>query len=491
MSIIKKLDTYILKSFLSYFAMTFFIVMFILLMQFTWKHLEDLVGKGVSWGVIGEFFMYAATSLIPMALPLAILLASLMAYGNLGENFELTAMKSAGISLFRIMRGLIVFISFVSIGAFFFSNYVLPITQTKLYALVLSLKQKSPEFAIPTGEFYTGIRGYNLYVNEKDPNKKLLKDLMIYNFSNGFYNASVTLADSGKVQFTADKKYLKFTLYNGESFENMQQQNFADNTQNVPYRRETFKLKELLIDYNSGFDRLDESILKNEQVSKNLKELNHSIDSISKIVNTQGDSQAKEIINTNLLYQNNGNPGINNKIASNKEIATKEQHVNIDSLLQSMSRTKMTEAVMQAKENAKAMSEKVEYNRMMITEPLVRLRRHEIEKNRKFTLSFACLIFFFIGAPLGAIIRKGGLGVPVLISVILFIIYYIIDTTGYKMAREGVWEVYQGMWLSSFILLPFGLFLTYKAVTDAALFRSESYEKAMERIVKYFKKNKK
>ena len=213
---IKKIDSYIFRRFFTLFLMTFLICIFILLMQFLWKHVSELVGKGIGWSVLAEFFVYAILSLVPMALPLAILLASLMTFGNLGENFELTAMKAAGISLFRIMRPLILFISVVCVGAFYFSNNVLPITQTKLWTLIFSLRQKSPEFDIPVGEFYSGINGVNIYVRGKD--KGLLKDLMIYDFSAGFDNATVMVADSGRVHFTADNKYLLLSLYSGESF---------------------------------------------------------------------------------------------------------------------------------------------------------------------------------------------------------------------------------------------------------------------------------
>ena len=217
----KKLDAYILKTFAGLFFFTFIICMFILLMQFLWMHVNDLVGKGVEIKVLAEFFIYAIISVVPLGLPLAILLASLMTFGNLGEHFELTAMKAAGISLFRIMRPLTIAISFVCVAAFFFSNYVLPMGQTKLWTLIFSLRQKSPEFDIPTGEFYSGIDGYQLYVREKDNKRKLLKNMMIYDFSEGFANATVMVADSGRVYFTADNKYLLLMLYDGESFENL------------------------------------------------------------------------------------------------------------------------------------------------------------------------------------------------------------------------------------------------------------------------------
>src|SRR5665647_1006562 len=268
---IKKIDSYIFKRFFTLFLMTFLIFIFILLMQFLWKHVGELIGKGISWSVLAEFFVYATFSLIPMALPLAILLASLMTFGNLGENFELTAMKAAGISLFRIMRPLILLISMVCVGAFYFSNFVLPIAQTKLWTLIFSLRQKSPEFDIPVGEFYSGISNYNIYVRGKEGS--LLKNMMIYDFSKEFENANVMVADSGRVQFTADNKYLLLSLYDGESFENLKKQRISNSPSSIPYKRETFKQKDMLLDFDTELNRFDESLLQDQHVSKNIKQL--------------------------------------------------------------------------------------------------------------------------------------------------------------------------------------------------------------------------
>lgn len=482
---IKKLDLYVVKSFLTYFFMTFFICILILLMQFFWKQMPDLIGKGVGWAVLGEFFWYATLQTVPMALPLAILLAALMNFGNFGENLELTAMKSAGISLFRIMRGLIVFIAIIVVGAFFFSNNVLPMAQTKLWTLIFSLRQKSPEFDIPEGQFYSGISGYNLYVRDKDPNRGLLKDLMIYDFSNGFDNATVMLADSGKVEFTADNKYLKLSLYQGESFENIRQQGNRYNSDNIPYRREEFLTKEILIDFNTEFNRYDESILKDQHVSKNVVQLTQTIDSVQKVVKIRGNEQAREMVATKFDDLRNAKMGAANDSLKAKVIPVKDSRHHVDSLFLSLSQSEMQEAMSISYQNARMMKDKIDYNKVMLEEPTYYMRRHQIEWHRKFTLSFACLIFFFIGAPLGAIVRKGGLGFPVVISVVLFVIYYIIDTTGYKMAREGFWQVYQGMWLSSAVLFPLGLFLTWKAVTDASFFRAESYAKLLDNAKKF------
>ncbi len=479
MALLKKMDSYLLKTFLGLFLMTFLICVFILLMQFLWMHVNDLVGKGVEVTVLAEFFVYAAASVVPLALPLAILLASLMTFGNLGEKFELTAMKSAGVSLFRIMRPLAITIVFVCIGAFYFSNYVLPKSQVKLWSLIFSLRQKSPEMEIPAGEFYDGITGYNIYVQHKDPETGLLHGMKIYDMSKGFQNASVMVADSGRVFFTADNKYLLLTLYSGESFENLnQQQQRATKTGNrIPYRRETFKEKQILIDFDTEFNRYDESVLRDQHVAKDVIQLVESIDSVQAIAHVKSREQSAEMIAKRYF----GRESQPNRILPTVPLE-EEAAWDVNILYENYSDRDKERAYAHAIEKAKTMRDQVEYNALTLNDSQRYIRRHAIELHRKFTLAFACLIFFFIGAPLGAIIRKGGLGAPIVISVIMFIIYYIIDNTGYKMAREALWPVEPGMWLSSAVLLPIGIFLTYKAATDSTLLNPEAWIKQWDKL---------
>ncbi|MCQ2310128.1 MAG: LptF/LptG family permease [Paludibacteraceae bacterium] len=477
---LKKLDLYMLRNFLGLFVLTFMICCFILLMQFLWMHVNDLVGKGVEVMVLLEFLVYAVMSVIPLALPLAILLASLMTFGNLGEKFELTAMKSAGVSLFRIMRPLTIFIGCVAVGAFFFSNYVLPASQAKLWALIFSLRQKSPELDIPVAEFYDGINGYNIYVRKKNVRTGLMEDMMIYDYSKGFENASVTVADFGRVFFTQDNRYLLLHLYSGESFENLdqQQQRMVGGQESVPYRRETFREKQVLIDFNTELMRYDASVLDDQHVSKNVAALRHSIDSVSELSQLRAEEQGREL-STNRYF--------GRERLSGRELVplTKENmaEFSIQTLRDSLRVDQMRRALQVALDRAKAHQDQVAYNAVMLEDYNMYIRRHQIELYRRYTLSFACLIFFFIGAPLGAIIRKGGLGAPIVISVVMFIVYYIIDNTGYKMAREGLWPVWQGMWLSSAVLLPIGAFLTYKAATDSGLFNPEVWIKIYEKTI--------
>ena len=449
-------------------------------MQFVWMHIKDLVGKGVEISVLCEFFVYAVASVVPLALPLAILLASLMTFGNLGEKFELTAMKAAGVSLFRIMRPLAVAIAFVCVGAFLFSNYVLPRSQVKLWALIFSLRQKSPEMEIPQGEFYDGIDGYNIYVRHKNPQTGMLYDMMIYDYSEGFRNATVMVADSGKIYFTEDDKYLILSLFSGESFENLNQnqQRGTKTQKNIPYRRESFSKKQLLIDFDTEFNRYDENVLNDQHVSKDVVKLVQSIDSVQLLAHQRSAEQSDEIVRTRYF----GRERVESRNLEEWKGTNDTVVYEIDSLLAHFTSDERYRAISTALEKAKAQRDQVDYNALMLNDYQRYIRRHEIELHRKFTLAFACLIFFFIGAPLGAITRKGGLGAPVVISVIMFIVYYIIDNTGYKMAREALWPSSAGMWLSSMILLPIGIFLTYKAATDSTLFNPEVWIKYLHKL---------
>ena len=480
MKVIKKIDIYLLKNFLGLFLATFFIAIFILLMQFMWLHVNDLVGKGIGLSVLSEFFLYAAASVVPLALPLAILLSSLISFGNLAEKVELTAMKAAGISLFRILRPLAIAVAFLSVGAFFFSNNVLPKSQMKLWALIFSLRQKSPELQIPVGEFYDEISGYHIYIHDKTPKGELL-NIMIYDYSAGFENAKVMVADTGRLAASTDKRFLILDLINGESFENLEQkqQRATGTTKNIPYRRETFSHKRLVIDFATDFSRYDDSILEDQHVSKNVAQLTHSIDSMRDVSVERCAEQSSKMLTER--YFNRENTKYEQSIPEKLTKEEKSTH-NLDSIWASLSVLRQQQVLASAQEKARMYRDQIEYNAIMLEDADRYIRKHEIELYRKFTLAFACLIFFFIGAPLGTIIRKGGLGAPVVISVILFIVYYIIDNTGYKMAREALWPCWAGMWLSSFILLPTGIFLTYKASTDSPLFNPEAWTTAFKRF---------
>lgn len=476
---------FVLQTFLPLFLMTFFICLFIVLMQFLWRYINDLVGKGLDISVIAELFCYAAISMVPMALPLSILLASLMAFGNLGEHFELTAMKSSGVSLLKVMSPLIVFLSFVSVGAFFFQNDVLPKAQVKMWSLLFSMRQKSPELDIPEEAFYDQIQGYNLFIKKKNRDTGMMYDMMIYDVSSGYGYANVILADSGKMSFTDDKKYLFLHLMNGESFEDLKDDRPNRGKAGMLYRRESFSEKEILIPFDANFNRMGDETMRNQYIGKNYTELRHTIDSVRVRIDSLGDEF------TNTLR---GEPicGLQQKRSVYKDgkrteegILTVEmkQPINMDSVFASSTPLQKRNYVENAKNKATRMKQNMEFRAYNIEDLGGTMRRHQIELMKKFTLSFACLIFFFIGAPLGAIIRKGGLGMPIVVSVLLFIVYYIIDNSGYKLARDGRWAVWEGIWLSSEVLLPLGIFLTYKAINDSAVFNPDAYRNFFRRIV--------
>lgn len=482
-----------LQTFLPLFLMTFGICLFIVLMQFLWRYIDDMVGKGLGIPVLAEMLMYAALSLVPMALPLAILLSSLMTFGNLGERLELLAMKAAGVSLIRIMRPLLVTIGIISIGAFFFQNYIMPLAQVKLYSLLWSMRQTSPELDIQEGVFSSDITGFNVYVKHKDTKTGLLKDLMIYDYSKGFNNASVIVADSGRLKVSEDKLFLILSLFNGESFGNIGNQTTTTGIKTaVPYRRETFGTRDVLIELDMNFAQTDESFMQNSFMGKNIRDLQSSIDSMT----TKLDSV--RFVNSRSVYENSYKRNLSkperrlpeNQLQEDKpedkQISKPETpviQINFDSLYLADTPDKRATIISRAKSSLEGMKADYFFRAATIGDESYKVRRHLTEWHKKFTLSFACIVFFFIGAPLGAIIRKGGLGMPVVISVILFIIYYIIDNIGFKMARDGVWPAWEGMWLSSFILSPLGIFLTYKAVHDSTILNADTYLNALKNLI--------
>lgn len=471
---IKRLYTFVLQSFFPIFVMTFMISNFILVMQLLWKYVDQIVGKGIDFIIFAQFYWYAALSLVPMSLPLAVLLASLMTFGNFGERLELLAMKAAGISLFHIMKPLIVLMIAISIGAFYFQDKVMPVVQVKLMTLLASFKQKSPELSIPEGAFYSEIPGITLYVKSKDPEKNLLKDIMIYDFSNGYENAAVTVAKYGKLQFTADKKNLVFTLHKGEGFSNFKnQQNVSAG---IPYRRESFRIKRLVIDFDGNFNLVDESNFSSLHFSKNTRQLSSIIDSVRTILDSLN-SKTQEYYTQYKYLGRETAPGY--VLASTKTISrqslVKPFYPNTDSLISTLNQNEQRKIIERARRQVSEIRNEMDYRLMNVSNETFQFRRSSIEFHRKFTLSFACLIFFFIGAPLGAIIRKGGIGMPAVISVFLFIFYYMIDVTGYKFSRDGVWNPILGGWISSAALFPLGLFLTYKAVNDSVILNGDAY----------------
>ena len=464
--------------------MTFCICLFIVIMQFLWKYVDELVGKGLSIDVIGELFFYAALSMVPLALPLSILLAALMTFGDLGEHVELTALKSSGISLTTIMKPLAILIAFVAIGAFFFQNNVLPKSQVKMWTLLFSMRQTSPTLDIPESAVYSQIPGYNIYVKHNDKERDMLYGVLIYDVSQGTMFPRIVAADSGRLSMTEDKRHLVLTLYKGAWYEEMKGGGGVSGMSNELYRRETFHDKELLIPYDANFTRMDDETMRSQYVGKNITELRQTIDSVRLKV----DSAATLVVSKMRTQPVCGVPlertvykDGERTIEPVKEVKL-DKPLDINKLIKEQSKSQQQQIVNQALMRTTAAMQDLQFQGYSINDDNFVIRRHQIELMKKFTLSLACLIFFFIGAPLGAIIRKGGLGMPIVVSVLLFIVYYIIDNSGYKLARDGRWEVWQGIWLSSAVLLPLGIFLTHKAVNDSAVFNPDAWLNFLRRF---------
>ncbi|WP_373728996.1 LptF/LptG family permease [Bacteroides heparinolyticus] len=473
---IKKLDIFVLKSFCTLFIGTFFICLFIFMMQFLWRYVDELIGKGLEMTVMAQFFFYSALTLVPVSLPLAVLLAALITFGNFGERFELLAMKAAGISLLKIMRPLIIFIVFICCLSFYFQNVIGPKAQTDLGTLLISMKQKAPELDIPEGVFYDEIDGYNLYVKRKNRDTGMLYDVLIYNFEKGFENAQIIKADSGRLEMTADKKHLYLHLYSGEQFENLKSQSMDQ--RNVPYRREAFREKHAIIEFDSDFNMVDAGIMSNYSNSKNMKKLQMDIDSMQ----VQNDSLAR------VYYEEamQGTYRVTAGMTKEDTLKIEKAHLgeySVDSIFNMATLVEKQKIISTAIGRAEGAGSDWSFKSNDISMTENNLRRHMTSWHEKLTLSLACLIFFFIGAPLGGIIRKGGLGMPVVVSVFIFIVYYIINNTGYKMARDGKWIVWMGMWTSTAVLAPLGAFLTYKSNNDSVVLNADAYINWFKRVV--------
>ena len=484
---IKQLYSYILKTFIPVFLMTFAICLFLVLMQFLWKYVEDMVGKGLGLNVLGEMFLYAALNLIPMALPLSILLASLMVFGSMGENLELLAIKSAGIPLLGIMKPLIIFIFCISVGAFFFQNNAIPIIQTKFYTLLISIRQASPELDIPQGVFYKEIEGYNLYVERKDQKTGMLYDVLVYDIASGFNNMAVIVCDSAEMSSNEDKTMLIFTMYSGQQFQNWNQGKTVRYDQDfVPYSRENFKEKVMMIPYDSNFSRMGENVIEGSStsnyVSKNLTELSISIDSMRQIIDSVNIVDRNMMKNYSYFSFRSSYPVDKRDSLITASVNSDVAVPSPDTLFQSRELNEQSAIMQSAFMKADNNSNEFLFKSINKTTTQKTINRHWVEWHRKFTIPFTCLIFFFIGAPLGSIVRKGGLGTPIVISVILFIIYYIVDNVGFKMTRDGVWEHWFGMWFSALILLPIGVFLTYKAMNDSVILNTDTYTTFIKRL---------
>ncbi len=456
----KRLDIFILKSFLLLFVAAFAICLFVLLMNVLWRYAEDIVGKGLSFGVIAKFFWQFGLTLVPQALPLAVLMASLITFGNFGERLELLAMKTAGIPLLRVMRPVMIF-SFIMAGvSFYFQNITVPRASKKLLATIYSINEKSPELEIPEGVFYNQLSGFNMYVHHKDFSKGTLYDVIIYDHRNGYENLTVIVADSGYLETTADKQHLYLHLFSGEQFG---QEEDVD-SRGKPYSREGFREKHILLEFDSGLKQAPEGLIGSQAMTKNMNDIKHTIDSLSLNQDSIGLGNRDEYRVTALsTYRMQ---------ASDSAAYDKLPflYINADSVYAVSSRSRQVDikSAMRTKAQTQVADLSIKSSNMFYGDRSI--RKHWIEWMRKIINSLSVLIFFFIGAPLGAIIRKGGLGVPVLISVFTYILFYITNVSGEKMFREGEWSIV-GCWFSVMVLAPFSIFFTVKANGDSTLFQ--------------------
>ena len=473
---IKKLDIFIAKQFGLLFIGTFFICQFVLMMQFLWRYIDELIGKGLSMDVLAEFFWHMGLMLVPQALPLAILLSSLITFGNMGESSELTAIKAAGISLMQAFRSLIVISVLICLTSLYFQNTIGPNANKQLGLMLMSMKQKSPELEIPEGIFYDGIPNSNLYVQKKDLNTGKLYGIMIYRMTGSYEDQAIILADSGMLQSTAEKKHLLLTLWSGEWFENMQTQELAGNAA-VPYRRETFTHKRILLDFDGDFNVGDGSSMSNNANAKSFSRISHDLDSLKEQYDSIGRVYYRE--DQRMAYYL-PQVSVNDSVRSLKLAASNTYDV--DSAFSRLSADKRRSAVSYALQQVKQRAMDLDFKQMITSDGDRLIRLHQIEWIRKITLALTCLIFFFIGAPLGAIIRKGGLGLPVLISVLVFIVYYILDVSGYRMARGGMWAIWFGNALAPAVLVPMAVFFTYKATNDSVVFNVDLYTDIFRRF---------
>ncbi len=466
---IKKLDWFIIKSFVQLLMGTFFICLFIFIMQMLWKSVDEFVGKGLDFTVLAQFFSLCSVAVVAEALPLAILLASLMTFGNFGERLELLAMKAAGIPLIRIMMPIMAVCIIMGGVSFYFQNVVSPYAQMKLYTILYSIKQTSPEVEIPEGVFYDQIEGYNLFVQKKDKETGMLYKVMIYDMSAGFENANILVADSGKITTTPDDKHLILQLFTGEQFSNIVDQGV--NKKNVPYRRETFRKKVVVIPIDGGFDMKDGSFLKANAKSQNMLELEESIESLTHYTDSIGRNNWRGAMRTTFNIRTEYTSQDTTYMERNNLFS-----LNTDSVYNTA--TSLNKKLWKKAHLTKIKQLKTDYEiKNSILHGLDKdLNKHKITWWDKITLSLACVIFFFIGAPLGAIVRKGGLGYPVLISVAIFILYYLLNTSAYKMAREGEWHIWVGSWLSTLVLAPMGILFTYQSNKDSAIFNTDAYK---------------
>ena len=468
----KKLDKFILKSFVGPFFAILLVVVFILVMQFLWLYIDELVGKGLSLKVILEFLGWGSVTMLPLSLPLATLLASMMTLGTLGENNELLAIKAAGISLQRIMIPLGICCAMISVGAFFISNDLMPVAFNKIYTLRDDIGKTKDEIKIPTGTFYNGIDGYILRVDSRNDETGMMHGVMVYNHTGSRGNTSLTLADSALMKMSKDKSYLNFTLFNGANYDETNEKKYRDTT--LQFQKIDFSRQEMFIPLeNYAFQKSDSSRFDDQVKSMNLKQLYHGQDSIGNLsLKAKNDNYNTLRTSRTLRY----NSQLDTTGKEGRTAAFNEDQIewrSIDMEINALTNARKVAEDLQSTLNS--------YSRERYHFTFT-LRNIDIEILKKFAVAIACFIFFFIGAPLGALIRKGGLGTPAIISVLFFVAYWVIDISGTKLARDGAMGPFHGVFFSSYILLPTGLFLTWKAINDSSVLNMDAVKSGIKKL---------
>ena len=471
MTLIKKLDLFILKKFLLVFAASFCITLFVFMMQFTWRYVDELIGKGLTLDILAQFYWYMGITLMPQSLPLAVLLASLITFGNMAEQLELLAMKAAGVPLSRIMQPILIVVLLLTGTSFYFQNKAAPEAQISMRQLLISMKQTSPVLEIPEGQFYNGIPNVNVYVQQKVPETGMLYDVTIYKTDRGFDRAQIVLADSGRLEMSADKLHLFLELWQGEQYESLQGQNALGLQQSAknPFDHESFDYKKFIIDFDANFSLMDAEALRNMAETKNMQQIEESVDSMNLVMDSLGTTYYDNMRRAYLR-----NPEVLRRDSA-KLLAAIEHVVHFDSLLAKETHRKVSNAIQGARNSVQSYIFDLDWKAKTIEQNEGLVRRHWLEWHKKMALALSCLLFFFIGAPLGAIIGKGGLGMPAIVSVLIFIAYFIVDTATFKMARDGSIAIWLGTWVSPIVLLPCGAYLTIMANRDSVVFNKDAY----------------
>ncbi|MFZ2287088.1 MAG: LptF/LptG family permease [Bacteroidales bacterium] len=482
----KKIDLFMLRSFIGPLIMTFFIVLFIFILQFLWMYVDELAGKGLELKVLAELLFQFSLTFVPLSLPLAILLASLMTFGNLGEFLELTALKSSGVPLQRIMLPIFIFASCLAVASFLFADFVLPISTRKARTLLHDIRRKRPELNIQAGTFYNGIDGFSIKITDKDPETNRLEGIYIYDHREGIGNTAVIHADSGYMTVTGDESGLILQLFNGFAYKDIEEKNVPQEKRKYPFRRDRFSEQTMVIELTGfGLSRSGMDLYRSNYTMLNTSDLSFFIDSLYGRFRTRSDIYFDEFSRTKLFtpaYYFAGDYYHYGDTATAKVLKDFNIRTAFDTLSFQDKSTTVNRALNLARDGTAFMIEKSE---SLIAEAK-NLKKYEAERYKRYTLPIACLVFFFIGAPLGAIIRKGGLGTPAVISVLFFLFYYVITLSGEKFAKELIISIPLGMLASTIILLPLGIFLTYKATTDAAIMDAETYILFFRKIGAFF-----